>query len=303
MVGRHRARRTAFELFPVDESAHFVAAPKVEDQPAGAARESPQDRRDRRGRYVRRGLGNGGRAPCQARFRLADGRDHPFIGFFRGLAEREDAVFEEDQPLDRRIAGMGGGAGPGELETRHDVGDQPHRPAIDFAANLLTVRLVGQREHCIRMGVIDEFVRQEGVQQGFDRGVGRLRFEKIAALVVDHLLVAQPVEGGEAAQRIEPDRGEARRFDTGHVPAASLDAKHVDGLVQQVAHGRLDRCVAPAVKHQSRVSSQKTRRVDPERDVRGDAVVLVTGDRRCRVRGRIEALHGGYPAAARRRSG
>jgi len=151
--------------------------------------------------------------------------------------------------------------------------------------------------------VVDPVQRDEGVQQGFRRRVGRPRVEEIAALVVDHLLVAEPVEGGEAAQRFEPDRGQARRFDIGHVPAASLDAEHVDGIAQDVGHRGLDRRVSPAVKHEARVPSEKPRRVDPERDVLRDAFRLVTGHRRGRVACRIEALHGGYPVAARRRSG
>ena len=304
MVGGHRTGRAAFELFPVDECAHFVAAPEIEDEPVRAARKPPQDRRDRRRcRRIRQRLGNGGRPPPQPRFRLADGVDHPFVGFFRRLAECEDPVLQQDQPFDGRIAGVRGRTSPGERETRHDVGDEPHRPAIDLAADRLAVRLVGQREDRIRVGVVDEPVRQKGVQQGLGRWVGRVRIEQVAALVGDHLLVAQAIKRSEAAQRFEPDRRKARWLDMSHVPAASLDAKHVHGIAQDVAHGRLDRRVASAVKHEARIPSQEPRRVDPERDVFRDAFGLVTVHRGSGIARRVEALHRGYPAAARRRSG
>ena len=39
------------------------------------------------------------------------------------------------------------------------------------------------------MGVVDEFVRQERVQQGFDRRVGRRRIEQVGALKAHHVLV------------------------------------------------------------------------------------------------------------------
>ena len=43
------------------------------------------------------------------------------------------------------------------------------------------------------MGVVDEFVRQEGVQQRLDRRVGRVGIEQVRALQRDHVLVGQLV--------------------------------------------------------------------------------------------------------------
>ena len=57
------------------------------------------------------------------------------------------------------------------------------------------------------MGVVDEFVRQEGVQQRLDRRVGRSRIEQIDALESDHVLVGSVVERAQLAQRREPHRG------------------------------------------------------------------------------------------------
>ena len=307
MVGRDRAGSGAFETLAVDERADLVAGAEVEDKPAGAAREPAQDGRDRGRRHIRRasrhiGYRHGRPPPRDVLFCLADRRDHPFIGFLRGLAEGEDAVLEEDQPFYRGRIGMDRGASPGEPEARHDVGHEPHRAAIDLAADRLAIRLVGQREDRIGMRMVDEFQRQERVQEGFHRRVGRARVEQVETLKIHHVFVAEPVESGEPAKRFEPHRGEAGRFDSGHVPAAALDAEHVRHIAQQVGHRRLDRGVAAAVQHEARIAAQKPRGVDPKRDILGDPVGRVSGDRGSGVARRIEALHA-YPAAARRRSG
>ena len=153
------------------------------------------------------------------------------------------------------------------------------------------------------MGVVDEFVRQEGMQQGLDRRVGRARVEQVDALEIHHLPVAEPVQRGEPPERLQPDRGQARRLDIGHVPARALDAQHVRRLAQQVGHGGLDRGIAAAMQHQAGIAAQQPRRVDPERHVFRNALVPVAGDHGGGVARRIAASHGFYPAAARRRSG
>ena len=98
----------------------------------------------------------------------------------------------------------------------------------------LAVRLIGEREHRGRMGVIDEFVRQEGVQQRLDRRIGRRRIHQIDALVIHHVFVGEARQREQAAQRRELHRRQARRLDVAHVPARALDADDIDGLAEQV---------------------------------------------------------------------
>ena len=62
---------------------------------------------------------------------------------------------------------------------------QEHAPAVHRFA----VGLIGEGEHGSRMRVIDEFVRQEGVQQRFHRRIWRRRIEQVHALVVHHVFV------------------------------------------------------------------------------------------------------------------
>ena len=57
------------------------------------------------------------------------------------------------------------------------------------------------------MGVIDEFVRQEGVQHHLDRRIGRRRIDQVGALDGDHFLVADGVERAQLAQRLKPHGG------------------------------------------------------------------------------------------------
>ena len=108
------------------------------------------------------------------------------------------------------------------------------------------------------MGMIDIFVRQEGVQQCLDGRVGGPGIEQVGALHPDHLLVGERLAPTQFTQRCEPYGGKTRRLDCRHVPAAALDAKDLDLLVQKVLHDGLDRGVAAAVQHQLRFPAQET---------------------------------------------
>ena len=77
----------------------------------------------------------------------------------------------------------------GEAEARRDIGDDPHAPVIDLARQRLAVGLIDQRQHRGGVGVVDEFMRQEGMEQRLDRRVGRGRIEQVQPLHIDHRLV------------------------------------------------------------------------------------------------------------------
>ncbi len=94
--------------------------------------------------------------------------DHALISLLCGLANGEDAVLQKHEPFDFRVACRNIGHALGQREARNRVGHIGHAIAEDFARHRLAVRLIGQREHGGRMCVVDEFVRQEGVQQRLD---------------------------------------------------------------------------------------------------------------------------------------
>ena len=95
--------------------------------------------------------------------------DHALIGFARVVAEGEDAVLVEDEAFDLRVLVEHLGRFFRQREARHDVGHEAEPLAIDLRAQLGRVRLVDQAEHRGGVGVVDEFRRQEGMQQRFDR--------------------------------------------------------------------------------------------------------------------------------------
>ena len=201
----------------------------------------------------------------------------PIISSYASLAVSPNVnspCFRSTSPRTSWLGLVNLGSRFGEVEPGHDVRHDPDPASEQVAAQRLAVRLVGQAQHRGRVGVVDELVRQEGVQQRFHRGSGGAAVEQVLPLEVDHVLVGQPVEPPQPPQRIEPDRRQARRLDLRHVPPAALDAKHLDLGAEQVGRDRLDRGVAAPVQNQLRVRAEQPRRVDPERHV---GVVALTG--------------------------
>ena len=205
MVRRHRARvRHALEVGGIDVIEDRVIAAEFE-HPAGPVAvalarqrvQAAQHRGDvRRLGHVLRQAG----AHCEdiAAALLepflghGDELDHPVVGGLRVVGEGEDAVLQHHHALDIRVLVEDLLGLLGQPEARHDVGHQRHPVAVEFAQDLRAViRLVGQREHRVGMGMVDELVRQEGMQQRFHRRVRRLRIQQVAALGVDHVLVRE----------------------------------------------------------------------------------------------------------------
>jgi hypothetical protein len=110
-------------------------------------------------------------------------------------------------------------------------------------------------------------VRQEGVQQGLDTRVRRSRVQQVDALEIDHVLVAERVETTQAAQLVQPHRGQALRLDIAHVPAAALHTEHLDVLAEPIFRRGLHRGVAAAVKHQLRIGTKQPRRIGAQSEV------------------------------------
>ena len=129
------------------------------------------------------------------------------------------------------------------------------------------------------MRMVDEFMRQEGVQQRLDRGIGRLAVQEIAALDVDHVLVAERLQADQFLERRETNRRQAGGLDGAHVPAAAFHAQHLDRRARDVGDFGLHRGIAAAMQHQPRLAAQQPRRVDAQRQVLANALGGVLGDR------------------------
>ena len=187
----------------------------------------------RRGERARRE--DDGPALAQAALGQRHHLDHALIGLARALAEGEDAVLVQDEARDIGLRLEHFRRGFGQAEARRDIGHDAHAPVIDFARERLAVALIDECEHGSRMGVIDEFVRQEGVQQRLNRGIGRGGIEQVQPLHVDHGLVGERVERAEPPKRLELHRRQAPGLDIGHVGAGALDGDDVMHLAKIVA--------------------------------------------------------------------
>ena len=217
VVGRHHARLTiARELRPIGEiedrgtGAEFEnhTPPRPFDPFVLAAARAAQDGcdgRDRRDRLwqVRRHE-NCFALLLQPLLGQRDQRNHAFIGVARAVAKAEDAVLVQDQALDCGLGVVNFRGGLGEKESRHHVGNDAHTPVVEFRADRLAVRLIGDAQDRTGVGVIDEFVREECVQQRLDRGVGRCWLEQALPLDAYHLFVAQRCACAQLAQAVEP---------------------------------------------------------------------------------------------------
>jgi hypothetical protein len=313
VVGRHHADlRIARELGAVDIGETLGRTAEAQDLPLGDAGravvgdggEAAQDRRHLGDRRRRRRQRRDGEeiAPAAGEPRLGEAHhlDHALIGLARIIAEGEDAVLQQDEAFDAGRLLVDLRRRFGQREARHDVGNEGHAPVIDLAAERLALRLVGQRQHRGRMRVIDEFLRQEGVQQRLDRGIGRGAVEEIGALRIHHVLVAEPLEPAQAPERREPHRRQAGRLDIAHVPARALDAEHLDLVAEKVAHRRLDRAVAAAMEDETGIAAQETGGVDAQRQIVRDALLAVALNEGVGVAVGPEAFHGAIPLIRRR---
>ena len=113
------------------------------------------------------------------------------------------------------------------------------------------------------MGMVDEFVRQKGMQQRFDRRVGRRCIQQIDPLRVDHILVTERRQCRQFADRLQPDRRQAGRFDIAQIPAAALDAQHRRVFTQHIGHDGFDRRIAAAMQDQPLFVAQQAGGIDP----------------------------------------
>ena len=158
------------------------------------------------------------------------------------------------------------GAGLGKVEAGHHIGNDD-AVGEHFGDQGLAVRLVGQRDDGVGMGMVDMPRWDQRVQDGLDRWVRRGRVHQQAALLADHLDVGERIEAGERGELFQPHRGQAGRLDGPHVPAAALDAKDFDLASVRLRRSRLNRRVAAAMQDQLRIGAKQAGGVDAGRQI------------------------------------
>ncbi len=163
--------------------------------------------------------------------------------------------------------------------------------AEDLAEDRLGLRLVGQGEDGGGVGVVDELVGDEGVQQRLHRRVRGGGIQQQLALGRDHVLVREALQGAQLHQGLQAHGRMAGRLDLAKVPARALDAEHLDILAEHVASPRLHRGVAAAVQHQPRVPAEQPGGVGAQGQVFADALAGVAFDGRKGVLVAPETFH------------
>ena len=233
--------------------------------------------RGRRG--ARRGLAVGGK-PFLDHVILGN---QPRIGFFGIVSKGEMAVVEQDQPLDRGILIEHIRRRAAQVKTGLEERHHAHSVAEYLADHGARIRQVCQRDHRGCVGMVDETVRQEGMQQAFDRRIGAGGVEHGAAQRVHHVRVFQPVQPAQRPHRVKPQAGHAGRSDCRQVMTRALNVQHVAPGTEQVRPHYLDRGIAAAMQHQVRVRPDQPRGIYLQRQSTVSLGFAGLGDEICRL--------------------
>ena len=152
--------------------------------------------------------------------------------------------------LRRALAREDRGATPREIEARHHVRDVHERIAVDLADAGGTIGRVGNRDERIRVRVIDEFVRQQRMQDGLDRRRGRTSAQRVREQLVAHLRVRHRRQRRQSLHVVERQRRKPRLLDRLQIPATALHVNHVFLVTEEIARAHLHRRIAATVEHQ-----------------------------------------------------
>ncbi len=281
---RTPAAADAFQVLRREKIQHRVVGAEFQHKPAPGALDlvifgaagAADDRRDlgnSGGGALRGGGGDGFAIARDKFFGERDHLDHALIGFARARAESDDAVLAENETVARLVALEHFDGFFGKPEARHQIRHEAQAAAEHLGAFFLAVGLVDQAEHRGGVGVVDEFVRQEGVQHHFDRRIGGPRIDQIGALDGDKLFVADRARSARN-WRIGASRTATMSSgcDLRHIRAGGFYPQHLGLVAEAVAHRELYRRVAAAMQDEFRIAAEQPGGVDAQRQIARDAV-------------------------------
>ena len=124
----------------------------------------------------------------------------------------------------------------------------------------LAVPRGGNRDHRIRVHVIDMTMREEAVERGIDARRARVQVERAMPEIRRHLVfvLAAAIDRAEAVEPVEIQRGEAIELCRTQVAARAFHPENLDGFPgQRIGGGDLCRRVSTAEVRDAQVGSEE----------------------------------------------
>ena len=88
----------------------------------------------------------------------------PVVAFLCRVAKSEQPVIDQEQAFDIKVFLINFRCRFGQIKSGHDVRHDSHSVAVNFLAQGFRVGLIGDYQNSIGVGMVDKFMRQEGVQ-------------------------------------------------------------------------------------------------------------------------------------------
>ena len=166
----------------------------------------------------------------------------------------------------------------------------------DLLGQRAAVPAGGDRDHRIRMHVVDVPAVDVGVQRRVDRRGARVQVERAVRQVADHLVLVfqAAVALFERLQLVHVQGREAVQFDRTQVAAGTLHPQHVDLFARErIRHDDLGRRIAAAEVRDAQVGTEQVGTVQQQFRFAQRGGVLVIPARRDRflVRGVAHCTH------------
>ena len=189
-----------------------------------------------------------------------------------------------------------------QVEPRPLPGQKPKLAAVNLLRQSLGVFARGNRNHSIRVNMVDMRMRNEAVQRCVDRGCARIEVEGAMIVERDHLVLVleAAIDRLEAQELVHGERREAVELHRADVAAGALDPENLgrrDG--QRIGRCELRRRVAAAEIGDAQVAAKQVRPVEKEAGiVEGSRVLVVPEIGQRSVKSNLIAAHGAVPLNA-----
>jgi hypothetical protein len=192
---------------------------------------------------------------------LVDKSDRHLVAVARVVREGEQAVVRRHHSVDVSELTDDTGELLRQHEPGHHIGQHEHPLAKNICEPLLPVGQVRHGHDRIGVGVIDERVRNEPMNNGLDRGIVGRWVEARPQQLGHHVSVTEHFELGETSDRLALHSGEPLDAHRCQVEAAGFDEDATMVFAESIGRGGLDRRIAASVQDEGAVPSNEARAV------------------------------------------